>query len=261
MLINITIVCDSQAGVILRIVGSIKRGGVSIVGQSTKHQDDRTIIDLSLEGKPNSLKAALRETAAMDNVVSVKLKRPTEPGTNSEASAGSRTPSQRSDGEPSAIAQQVATAFPDIEELLADYKDTLEADTTAATMRELGQQVAELRKQHLATSLDDSWNLADLIEQWLIPEIAKISKAQFDEEGLKLMSSIFTKPQKKNKSAKGFGFSLGAFDDAPSRCDFLSGYMQGLISQAKQLNGVSVTESFCRNEGQPYCLFEANEAE
>jgi hypothetical protein len=246
---TVVIVCSPEAGIILKVVATIRRQqGVDIIQQTSGHHNQQTRLDLVLEGAREDLKSALRNTNKIDGVFSIKPVGRAKPKGES---------TQLSNDDTLSVAMKIADAYPDIEDLLAGYKESLgegESEKNEA-LYQLGIQVAELRNLESAP-LDAKLGLDELVKIRMMPDLAMLAEAQFDEDGIKVMRSIFTKPKKKAKTSKSFSFSLGAFDYEVNKCEFLRGYMQGLVFQGGQFNSVKVNETYCRTEGQPYCLFE-----
>jgi len=247
---TVIIVCSPEAGIILKVVATIRRQqGVDIIKQTSGHHNQQTRLDLVLEGAREDLKSALRSTNKIDGVFSIKPIGRAKPKDES---------TQISNDDTLSIAMKIADAYPDIEDLLAAYKESLGDGEKNEALYQLGIQVAELRNLESAP-LDARLGLDELVKIRMMPDLAMLADAQFDEDGIKVMRSIFTKPKKKVKTSKGFSFSLGGFDYEVNKCEFLRGYMQGLVFQGGQFDSVKVHETFCRTEGQPYCLFELSQ--
>ncbi|MFT5611645.1 MAG: hypothetical protein ACI9LU_002150 [Polaribacter sp.] len=236
---TVTIICSPVAGIILKVIATIRRQkNVQIIKQTSGRHNQQTRLDLILVGPKADLKSAVRNTKKIDGVFSIKPKPRTKPKDDILS-----------------IVIKAANDYPNIEDLLAAYKDGLDEGEKNERLYQLGIRVAELRNIETGP-FDARLGLDELVKIRLMPDLAMLADAQFDEDGIKVMRSIFTKPKKK---AEARSFFLGAFDHEVNKCDFLRGYLQGLVFQAGQFDSVKVHETFCRTEGQPYCLFELSQ--
>ena len=115
------------------------------------------------------------------------------------------------------------------------------------------------RKKLIPAQASDT--LIDIVENEVITELGDIATAEYAREGfetgLKIIVSEFTKPHK-STSAMDLD-SLGTLGNSTVKCDFLAGYIEGMIRLMPGFSEVEVSETRCRNEGHPYCLFEFDE--
>ena len=252
MQIKLSIRCSKVAGILARAIVALRRAKFKVVSQHTEERNDGTFIELIVEGTASDTDRLTQVVSSLDGVLSVEA--------HSEASDEQPSFGATSELKLESLsdsANRIAKEFPDIEVLVDHQRTQYEKDEAAQQMRSLGISVATLREQHFA-GIRPGDSIEQIIRSHLIADIAPFADAQYDDDGLKIMSSIFTKPKKTAKPEKkrGFGFSLGSIDTNIEKCDFLCGYVQGIVDHANWLNRMQVTETYCRREGQPFCLFE-----
>ncbi|MEO0368382.1 MAG: hypothetical protein AAF197_06290 [Pseudomonadota bacterium] len=250
MQLNLSIKSDKSPGVLARVIVALRRFKLNLTDQQMIEQEDHRLLSVTAEGPNVDLETLL---SAINDVKGVMLAATGDAAATPATIAATANPTKTVSEDFSSIAARLIGSYPDIGDMVGEYRDLLEDDQAAELMFALGIEVAGLRMSALAN--DKTYDSLDtFIAELLIPDMQGLAKTEFDQEGLKVMSSVFTK-SKKGKKTSGFSFSLGALDDA-DKCDFLSGYMQGVLENTKGMEYVHVGETFCRNEGHPYCLFE-----
>ena len=243
MQIDITIVSDKSPGVLARVIVALRKAGLNLTQQQMVEADDHRVFTLSAQGlgaDKGQLKGTIEAIAGVNSVQMAGL---------AEAAAPVAEPAVTASSEGS-LAQRLAQQFPAIGDAVEQYQADLPAASASELLFALGKEVAEHRLKVLPSVADDV-SIKAFINERLLPDLAELADAERDGDQLKVLSSIFSK----GKKASGFGYPMGGAGTL-IKCDFLSGYIQGLLEAVPALRYGHVEEVMCRKEGQPYCLFE-----
>ncbi len=240
---ELTIKCDKSPGVLARVIVALRRFDANLTKQKMTEAEDHRMLALTVEG-PNmpvsNLLNAVMAIPGVDEVLS---------GADLPQAAVTSSP-VRNAGDSAAVA--IAEAFPDILDLINAHRATLAQEQAPELMFALGVEVATLRRDAFA-DVPDTLSVSEFISTRVLPELAGLGDVDMADDDVRVLSSIFSKP-KKGQKASGFGFRLGSADTL-EKCDFLSGYLQGMMEVTPAMRYGHVEETMCRKEGQPYCLF------
>ena len=246
MRIEINITADKSPGVLAKVIVALRRLSLNLAQQQMTEYDDTRLLELVVQGaqevNTDTLVATMLGISGIEQAVIVgneapKVVQPVE--------EQPQTPIQGD-----SLAVEIANAFPNIGDLVTNQLESLKPELAVESMFALGMEVAQLRKDNFV-ELPMQVTMDTFIRDRLIPDIQAFSKLEVGDEGLKVLSSVFSK----TKKASGFGFQLGG-PDGLAKCDFLSGYIQGMLEATPSMEYSHVEETMCRKEGQPYCLFE-----
>ena len=255
---KLSIKSDKSPGVLARIVVALHRVHLNLTQQQRAEAEDHTAITQMVEGPAMPQGELVKILTAIPGVLELLSDVQPQAAEASQGSSGAAATESsgptRAAGESRAVA--IAGAFPNILDLVNSYRDTLAPDQAPELMFALGVEVAALRAESLEP-VEDGVAIDRFAALRLMPDIAGLADAEYSDEGLKVLSSVFSKPQKGQK-ASGFGLRFGNVD-AVEKCDFLSGYIQGVLEVTPGMQYVHVEETMCRKEGQPYCLFHFDE--
>lgn len=243
MLTELTIKCDKSPGVLARVIVALRRFEVNLTQQQMTEADDHRMLALKVEGPSMPVSNLLNAVLAIPGVEEVVS------GADAPQAAAPSAP-VRNAGDSPAVA--IAEAFPDILDLINTHRATLAQEQAPELMFALGVEVAFLRRGTFA-DVPDAITVGEFISARILPELSGLGTADTSDEGVRVLSSIFSKPKKGHK-ASGFGFPLGSVD-VVEKCDFLSGYLQGMMEITPAMRYGHVEETMCRKEGHPYCLF------
>lgn len=245
---NLSIKCTKRTGILVRTISALRKASFSITQQYTEEHGSYSLFRLSIQGPTTSSEDFSKILGNIDGILSVQVHVPDVSIPKSKAFE--EQPLHQEDS-----AVQIAQAYPNIEQLVAQRK-LYDKNTAPHEMRALGVNVATLRGDQLPLIAQGA-PLDEFIRSQVIPELLPIAQAHISEGGLKVLSSIFTKPENRQKKGfQAFGFSMAVIDAGQDRCDFLCGYIQGMMNRAKWLMPLNINETYCRKEGQPFCLFE-----
>ena len=236
---------ETSSGILARIVGALRKIGLDVDNQEFIENGDSRDISFDLFAtKPELIKARsiLMGLAGVTGVKAYAIK------SKSDSSKSNDSQDAHS------LATRLNNAYPNIAEIVHEEMAKMEHASIADTMFSVGAEVAVLRKDTLPQS--ESNDLIDVIEQVIVPNISDIADPEYAREGfetgLKINVSEFTKPRELSNDLN----SLGTLGNEAIKCDFLRGYIQTALTQQQGIDSVSITETRCRNEGHPYCLFE-----
>lgn len=85
------------------------------------------------------------------------------------------------------------------------------------------------------------------MEKGVVPILDRIAEPEVVGNDIRVRLSIFTRRQVNTMDL--------VFGGEASRCDFLSGMIEGMIAGVESLPNVHVEEASCRTNGDEYCLF------
>ncbi|MEM7358993.1 MAG: 4-vinyl reductase [Pseudomonadota bacterium] len=253
-MLRFVINCDSSPGILSKIVVLIRRSSKDIANQKVTELEDGRIVEIDFDASKEEaqvLYKALSKTEGITKVkaYSIKAKSAEQPAAAAAYNHDSAT-------------NRIVAVFPDIASVVLGIREELEPSQVAEEMFQLGVDVAASRAdQNQLTIPSAPGDLPTIIRETVLPELALIGDADYVEEGfetgLMVMSSIFTKPKSGERSS-GIGGTFGSLESDAIRCDFLSGYIAGVVNAIAATAGKNfdVSEPRCRNEGHPYCLFE-----
>ena len=248
MQIRLTVRCLKRAGTLARIISTLRRADFNIVNQNSEDLGLELLIKLVVRGSATNTQDFERIIDQIDGVLSVKTDIPPTPRSGYVA----KLPGNQ--GDP---ANRIALAYPNIGALVGAERKRYPREQASAKQRTLRLRVASIRANAIPQIVRGA-SLTDIAKDQIVPEILPIARAEIGDSGLKVLSSIFTEPSSRpRKGLRAFGFSMAsAIDSDAERCDFLCGYIQGILDLADWLRELKVNEVYCRSEGQPFCLFE-----
>ncbi|MDX1410442.1 MAG: hypothetical protein R3330_19965, partial [Saprospiraceae bacterium] len=144
------------------------------------------------------------------------------------------------------VVDQIVAAYPKILHIVDAFEAEIkDAGERARRMVTLGEQVG-LRMMQGKTDLDDCNNIRDALAV-VIPILKPLADAHAIGPEIHIRISIFTRRQVNTMDL--------VFGSEASKCDFLTGFIQGLVNSAPMLPQVQVTESMCRTNGDEECVF------
>lgn len=225
-------------GVLARVIGTIHSAGL----QFERHQLDDSGLTVRLsvhaQGKLGDIKLLESKLKSVKGVIEVLGIRGQD---------GAQLGTSVAQG----IVQQIVEAFPEIVQLLAQHREQVQSELQSAALHRLGVEVALIRSNNL--SVPQNLPLDEGLDLFLAPLLEGLALPEIYENEIRVARSIFTsadntgqRPRLGLKAAFGLG--------PPTRCDFLAGYIEGAIQHLTS-SQYQVTETYCRKDGQPFCLF------
>lgn len=248
MAVEITVILDGTAGGMTRVITALKRFGLTFSGHHIESMDDdRSRLTVNAEGGAvtDELRAKLAEIKGVMEVVGI-------------ASGGQSGAVQReSAAQPAApaagleeFADRVANDYPRILRHIDAFEAALPGNQDLAQqLKRLGRLVGgRLGGQDAA--LQEAGTLHEALENAVVPILDRIAEPEVVGSDVRIRLSIFTRRQVNTMDL--------VFGGEASRCDFLSGMIEGMIGGVAGIPDVQVNETSCRTNGDEYCLFRVN---
>jgi hypothetical protein len=246
---RIVVTSSTESGILASVIVSIRKSGVEVEKHHSEDKGDEREMSFDVSATKQELLAIRNNVLKLSGVDGVKVY-----GLKSAAEGQAAPASPPTEG---SVAQRISQAYPNILEIINEHLDTIDKQDAADELHKIGLEVAALRKEKLMPDKVGG-DIVDIVEKNVIAELKGIATAEYAkdgfETGLKIIVSEFTKPRVTG-GAMALD-SLGTLGSSTVKCDFLSGYMEGMVKLVSGSNDIEVTEIRCRNEGHPYCLFE-----
>lgn len=242
---QIRVLIDGSPGTMARVLTGVRRLGMAINSQhldkSSTAESNELTIDAEGQVGAADLARSLGEIKGVISVLNVGPDTTAGPG----ATAGSTRRPQG--GVRGNIVDQIVTSYPKI----LRYLDAFEADiddkaTRSARLMTLGEQVG-LRMMQGNTDLDGCNTIKEALAV-AVPVLKPISDARAVGSQLHMNLSIFTRRQVNTMDL--------VFGAEATKCDFMSGLIQGIVNSAPLLPEVTVEETSCRTNGDEECVFQ-----
>ena len=243
MAAQIVLNIDNQPGSMARVVAALRRCGLSLNKhriQSTGNGLSRLILIVDGQFSARELTERLGNVKGVRQVVSVG---PTDGKITFRPQPPAPTEDSRIDG----LVNDIISAFPRILFIVEEYESKLEKGSMRAVyMKELGERVgAKILENDQA--LKSATNVHEALQNAVVPALLPISDAEAMGTEVRTSISIFTRRQVDTKDL--------VFGSTTSRCDFMSGLIQGMLNVSPTLPKVKVEEHTCRTKGDDYCVF------
>lgn len=229
-----------------RVITALKRFGLSFAGHRIEPlADDRSRLTISAEG--SAVADEVRERLAQVKGVVEVLRIGT---------GGGSAPARRESPRPAPAAQAVGfEEFAD--RVVADYPRILrhidafeqaipEPADLSPQLKRLGKLVGG-RLGEKDASLQEARTLHEALENSVVQILDRIAEPEVVGSDIRVRLSIFTRRQVNTMDL--------VFGGEASRCDFLSGMIEGMIEGVSGLPDIFVEETSCRTNGDEYCVF------
>lgn len=248
MAVEITVILDGTAGGMARVVTALKRFGLTF----SRHHiesigDDRAQLTVSAEGTAvaDELRDKLAAVKGVAEVVRI--------GAVGEAGAARRETAVRPAAPAAGLedfANRLANDYPRILRHIDAFEAALPANQDLAQqLKRLGRLLGgRLGRQD--PTLQEAGTLHEALESSVVPILDRIAEPEVVGSDVRVRLSIFTRRQVNTMDL--------VFGGEASRCDFLSGMIEGMIEGVPGIPDVQVNETSCRTNGDEYCLFRVN---
>lgn len=248
MAVEITVILDGTAGGMARVITALKRFGLTFSGHHIESMgDERSRLTVNAEGGAvtDELRKKLAEVKGVLEVVGV--------GPGGEAGAAPREPAARA-AAPAAGLEEFADRLVNDYPRILRHIDAFEAalpgnEDLPRQLKRLGRLVgSKLGGQD--PMLQQAGTLHEALESSVVPILDRIAEPEVVGSDIRVRLSIFTRRQVNTMDL--------VFGGEASRCDFLSGMIEGMIEGVPGIPDVQVNETSCRTNGDEYCLFRVN---
>ncbi len=238
MTATIKLMVNSGSGVLAAVVSALQAAGVRVKSHSVEQVNSgSSMMTLQAEAAGGIDESELKsKLSAIPVVQSVE-----------EISTGNRAPAMRTTGVsvPGDLVKRVVTSFPKIMPHLQNYEEQIAKDPQRVEkLKQLGVESGRSFAADLEHGALES--VSDVIDEVVLPGIGSIAEASRSGETVVVPVSLFT---------RRVVTSMDLFSGDDENCDFLCGFIEGLSSSAPGYESVSVTETRCRANGDPACVF------
>lgn len=252
MAVEITVILDGSAGGMARVITALKRFGLTFSGHRIEAMGDKqSRLTVSAEG--SAVAAEVRDRLAqVKGVVEV-----VQIGSGGAAPAQVRREApQRAAERPMAegrtvgledLAERIVSDYPKIIRHIDAFEQTVpNRDDLAPELRRLGRLVGG-RLGGEDPMLQEAHTLHEALENSVVQILDRIAEPEVIGSDIRVRLSIFTRRQVNTMDL--------VFGGEASRCDFLSGMIEGMIKGVSGLPDIRVEETSCRTNGDEYCTF------
>ncbi len=255
MAVEITVILDGSAGGMARVITALKRFGLTFTGHRIESMgDERSRLTVSAEG--SAVAAEVRDRLAqVKGVVEV-----VQIGSGGAAPTQIRreapqpaTPRSMPQGQPVGLedlAERVVEDYPKVIRHIDAFEQTIpNRDELAPQLRQLGRLVGgKLGAQD--PTLQEAHTLHEALENSVVQILDRIAEPEVVGSDIKVRLSIFTRRQVNTMDL--------VFGGEASRCDFLSGMIEGMVDGVSGLPDIRVEETSCRTNGDEHCTFHVS---
>lgn len=243
MAVEITVILDGTAGGMARVVAALKRFGLTFAGhriESINGDQSRLTVNAQGQAVAEELRNGLASVKGVVDVVGIGTEGAAAPGRRQ-----SRAPSVQGGGF-NELVDQIVGEYPKILRFIDAFEGSASGGDRSQQLRRLGQEVGRKMggQDH---ALQGSQTLHEALENAVVPVLDRIADPEVVGSDIRVRLSIFTRRQVNTMDL--------VFGGEASRCDFLSGMIEGMIADVSALPNVHVEETSCRTNGDEYCLF------
>jgi predicted hydrocarbon binding protein len=245
--VEITVILDGSAGGMARVVAALKRFGLAFSGHHIEPAgNDRSRLVVSAEGHAvtGELRDRLSQVKGVLEVVQIGA------GDGAAAPAGRRAarPGEAA-ASLEALADRIVNDYPKILRHVDAFEASVPANQLSQQLRLLGRRVGGKLGQQDAI-LQEAQTLHEALESSVVQILDGISEPEVVGSDIRVRLSVFTRRQVNTMDL--------VFGGEASRCDFLSGMIEGMIEGVSGLPNVHVEETSCRTNGDEYCRFHVS---
>ncbi len=231
---------NDSPGVLVRVVGAMRRLGMSLEYHrlSDSNEPGRRELLVAAGGSVSNTdvsQALLRIKGVVEELKTV------EPALTPPDTA----PEDRDD-ETDAVVEEIVAAYPKILRHVAVFEEEIgDQEDCSTRLIALGRRVGA-NLMHGNTAMEGCSSLQDALTITL-PVLAPIATATVQGSEIHIRISIFSRRQMNNMDL--------VFGPAASKCDFMTGMIQGIVNCAPDLSRIGVEETKCRTNGDEQCIF------
>lgn len=137
--------------------------------------------------------------------------------------------------------EKIADAYPDIVGPISDLEQTLIPETREAVLTALGQGVGAMVFLTRYANMRVPSSISQGLELTVVPAVSPFAIANAQGKRLDVLACPFCR----------------GFRSSSTRCQFLAGFVQGMLNSIPGLEAVWVHETLCRAKGDDTCTFVA----
>jgi predicted hydrocarbon binding protein len=236
MNIKLSLVAKKRVGVLAQIASEIFREGFQLIDQKIATLTDPEFYDLTLilEGPESAAARVTASLRALDAVVKIEGASERAPAPAPVEDLGPRL---------HAAFVQVVDAFPDVVGPVQRFAASLDGASRRRALFSLGQRVGR-REYKKRFSLGSPLKLDLALRRIAVPALRPFAKGEVVESTLRVPSCPFC-------------INLRAAEPC---CDFLAGFLHGLLEANPGTPDVRVQELRCKACGHAECTFSCTQA-
>jgi predicted hydrocarbon binding protein len=136
------------------------------------------------------------------------------------------------------VLQEIARAFPDVAAIVLTYGKSLGAETRSESLLALGNKIGRATyKRDFA--LGSPLKVPAAWRRMIAPAVGNFGEIKADDESITLLNSPF----------------IPSNPASANCCEFVTGFIQGLLDAGPYTKGTNVCEVKCKSKGAPECTF------
>jgi predicted hydrocarbon binding protein len=212
-----------RPGLLAQIVSALVREGCKLERQAVAHAADPSLqrFTVTVDGPEATVRNLPRLLLRFGDV-------------ETQADSAAVAAPQPVDVE--ATVQEIIGAFPDVAERVCAFGRSLPAVSRTETLSLLGERLGR-REFQRSYALGSPLKLEQALRRMVLPAVRQIARVDLEGSALRLPSCPFC---------------AAPHAEVPC-CDFLVGFVRGLLHSAPATAGTSVREARCRVAGAPFC--------
>jgi predicted hydrocarbon binding protein len=218
-----SILVNRRPGLLAQIVSALVREGCKLARQAVVPADDPLLqrFTVTVDGPEAVVQNLPRLLFRFGDV-------------EKPAAGGATSEPQRVDVE--SASREIVAAFPAVAEPVRAFARSLSAASRTETLSSLGERLGR-REFQRNYALGSPLKLEQALRRMVLPAVRQMAKVDLEGSALRLPACPFCAVQR---------------DEVPG-CDFLVGFVRGLLHAAPATAGTVVSEARCRATGAPYC--------
>jgi predicted hydrocarbon binding protein len=226
---TISILVSKRQGLLAQIVAALVGEGCKLLRQAVSQADDPTLqrFTLTVEGPEATVQNLPRLLLRFGDVESQAH--------GAAATAAASAPPV----DVEAAMGEIVAAFPDVAERVRGLARSLPAASRSETLSSLGERLGR-REYQRSYALGSPLKLEHALRRMVLPAVRQLARVELEGSVLRVSECPF----------------CAASRAEPPGCDFLVGFVRGLLHAAPATAGAMVREARCRAAGGPYCELE-----
>lgn len=241
MTATIKLMVTSGSGVLAAVASQLQAAGIRVKSHNVEAADDGGSM-LTVSG---DVTGGFDEADLRGRLSGVEVVRRIEEISSAADQVAGPAPAAKI---PDALVDRIVAAYPKIMPHIQNYEEQLTKDPDKADkLRQLGVEAGlKLGAQRQSGA---SGSLSELIDEVLVPVVGSIAEASRDGDTVVVPVSLFT---------RRVVTSMDLFSGENENCDFLCGLIEGMAASVPGYESISVTETRCRANGDPVCVFSCS---
>lgn len=246
MAVSITVLIDKSPGTLSRVIAALRKFGLTFTSHRLDDLGEQIRLSVAADGNASAreLNDGMSKIRGVVAVADVKASDSGTAAPAAHAGRGAAAPAAPAGGN---IVDSIVKAYPKILRLITEFEEQLKnSGERSERLMSLGEQVGR-RLVAGKAELQTVTTLHDALTSLIVPELTPISEAEAVGNEVRMRLSVFTRRQ-----INTMDLVMGG---EASRCDFMTGLIQGMLNQIPSFSRVRVEETRCRTNGDEQCVF------